>query len=313
MCRRLVPLAMLFAAVLIGCDAKPSGTGSGTAPGGGPSSGGDTELRGDPAATYTIKVRDEEVGDRAVVSRVVSTSTTGTTAKQGTTLKKEQKESERHEFTETIITKPAGAIKPTKLTRAYRLAERTGADGKVKTLSYQGKTLTIEKGAGGMYTVKSDDGKPLPKDEAGPLTSEFNKGDKLINTQSLMPKAPVKIGEEWTPDAEAVRKMLAALPFPADPDRSKITGRLARAYTRDGKQWGEIVLRLDIAVGGPTVSPGGAGTITGEMTFDTPIDGSSHEGTMKMKAQGSIKYKQGPVENELVLDITREETIKQVK
>ncbi|MDB5310039.1 MAG: hypothetical protein JWO38_4241 [Gemmataceae bacterium] len=49
------------------------------------------------------------------------------------------------------------------------------------------------------------------------------------------------------------------------------------------------------------------------MTLDTPIDGSSHEGVMKMKVKGTVKFKQGAVENESIIDLTGEGTTNPVK
>jgi hypothetical protein len=306
---RLVPLAVLLAAVLAGCG-KKAGPG-GPNPGAGGDAGTNQELRGDPNATYTIQVRDEEVGDKAEVSKVLSVSATQTAAAQGRTMKEEQKQSERQVYVETILAKPAGATRPTKLTRAYRVAETTGPDGKVRHPSYEGKTVTIEKGAGGAYTAKAD-GKALPDAEAKVILAEFNTAEKVA-LQSLVPKAPVKVGEEWALDADAFGKVLATLRFPADPGRSKITGRLARAYTKDGKTWGEVVFKLDLVAGGPNFPKDGTGTMTGEIARDIPIDGSPRQGTTKMNLRNSVKLTQGGIASEQVTELTGEETVTPVK
>jgi hypothetical protein len=73
-----------------------------------------------------------------------------------------------------VLAKPAGARKPTKLSRVYEVAE-SSSDGMKKTLSFQGKTVVIEKkGTKFEYTI---DGKPLAEDEAQSFASEFGKGD----------------------------------------------------------------------------------------------------------------------------------------
>ncbi len=61
----------------------------------------------------------------------------------------------------------------------------------------------------------------------------------------------------------------------------------------------------------------GQGTTTGTMklkgTFDTVIDGSSREGTLKVNAKMNITNKEGAAEFTLSGDMTIEETAKSLK
>src|SRR6478735_8160581 len=100
MFRRMIPLAVAIVLV-VGCKKKT------------PSTDNDG---GDPNATYTIKLREAQQGDK-------STNTSHETAAldfgKGQKLNTETK----LEYTEHIIEMPAGAAVPTKLTRTYTVAK----------------------------------------------------------------------------------------------------------------------------------------------------------------------------------------------
>src|SRR5262245_49212374 len=107
--RRLVPLAVLVA-VVIGC-AKKKDDDSGV--------GGDG---GDPTPTgpaYTIKLRDEQRGDKfAVVGTSKQTITVNAAGPKGK-IAKSQQEVEKYDYTETIAEMPPGSERATKATRTY--------------------------------------------------------------------------------------------------------------------------------------------------------------------------------------------------
>lgn len=103
MFRKMIPLAVAVVLV-IGCKKKGE-------------TGGDGGDPGDPNATYTLKVREEQQGDKTDVTTV----TTGVTDIGGPKPFKLQEDAQA-EYTETILEMPAGATKPTKLTRVYRKA-----------------------------------------------------------------------------------------------------------------------------------------------------------------------------------------------
>src|SRR5262245_36664161 len=98
MVRRFVPFALLTA-ILIGCAKKQDDAASGNGNGG-----------GEPTPTgpaYTIKLREEQAGDKWAVTQSGSTSVTnvisGSKGKQTNTTK----EPFKTEFIETILEKPA--------------------------------------------------------------------------------------------------------------------------------------------------------------------------------------------------------------
>ena len=105
MFRKMIPLAVAITLAL-GCSKKKD--------------------EGDPNATYTLKFRDPQQGEKYEVT-VAETSEMdmGGKGDKMTTQKK-------YEYTEHILEMPAGEKQPTKLTRAYKVAQRTDFDTKHK-------------------------------------------------------------------------------------------------------------------------------------------------------------------------------------
>jgi hypothetical protein len=310
MSRRLVPLAVLAAAV-VGCaqQAPPGGGGDVAAPG----------PTGDPTASYTIKLREKQAGDKYEVTETRSATTTTTFELPGGKQTRVDNAEARLVYTETVLETSAGAAQPTKLTRVYKVAEWTppaakgkapAPPGKVVPASFVGKTVAIEK-KGEAYTFKAD-GKDLPASEAKHFADEF--GAAKVRPQDLLPKAPVRLNEVWNTAPEALKAVAASLPkeSPVNADKSKMTGKLTRVYPTDGRQFGVIEVRTELAVEGKG-SAGPTGTLTYETTYDAPIDGSSHEGTMKANMTGTLNAREKGVEIQVVLDAKQERLVKPVK
>ncbi len=297
MFRKLIPLAVAVV-VVIGCKKKAVETAD------------DGKVDSDPNATYTIKIRDEQAGDKVDVVEVQTGS--GERTFGGKT--DQQKEDRKYEFTEHIVDHPAGSPKPTKITRAYKTAQRYDkATNGLKAAKFEGKTVLIEKkGVGYDFTV---DGKRVDFLDAIDLSKEFRKTDKQ-NINEVLPKSAVKVGESWPIELAALKALMGALPYPVDVSRSKLSGKLTRAYTKDGKQWGVVALEFDLVIDS-AVAPVGKGVATGTMkidgTFDAVIDGSSREGTHKLTVKLNVTGKEGPVEVKVVADMTNEKTVRPVK
>lgn len=276
MARKLLPLAVAIALVL-GCKKKPSTEvgGDAPAPGGG----------GDPTATYTIKIRDMQKGDKVrVVATTKQTNTISLGAKSETTTTEES-----YEYVQTTWEMPAGAREATRATREYKVARATDPTGKQRDLPIAGKTVEIElKNGKYAFTVA---GKALTDAEAGRLATEFRKAEKSNKSilSLFMPKGPVKLNEPWAVDTAAVKELAGAGGAVFDAS-SAITGKLTKAYTKDGQQWGTVEFTMNLVVTGlgPNKPPL-SGTTTGTMVLDCPIDGSSLGGTETMKTNGDLK------------------------
>jgi len=286
MFRRLVSLAVLVLATL-GCSKKND-------------SGGDSETASGPA--YTIKLCDERQGEKVAVVEIKKK--TFTSIASGPKGKKNESKTdiERYEYTETVADMPAGAGRATSVTRAYKVAEKSENGGPPKSLSYAGKTLVIEK-KGGSYTFTAN-GKNLPADEARGFrdTYESRGRDEKVKNEDMLPKKAVQVHEKWTIEPDVMRKFATDFAFPIDLDKSKGTGRLTKAYTKDDHQWGVIEVKLDLAIVEKGTN-GLSGYLTATMTFDTAIDGSSADGVVKMKMTGRLSGKPGPgVDLEITVD-----------
>ncbi len=277
MYRKLIPLAVAIV-FAVGCGKKPKESDGGG--GGGGDSGG-----GDPGTTYTIKVREVQKGDRmGVVANMKQTNTLSLGADSKTTTSEES-----YEYVQTVLEMPAGVREPTKATREYKVAKATDPTGQMRDLSFAGKTVEIEL-KNGKYTFAVG-GKAITDVEAGRLALEFRKAEK--SNKALMPlflpKGPVKLNESWAVDPAAVKELAGSEGTVFDAS-STITGKLTKAYTKSGKQWGTIEFTMNLVVTGlgPNKPPL-SGPTTGSMVLDCPIDGSSSEGTQTMKTSGNLK------------------------
>jgi len=298
MARYLFPFAALVAAI-IGCSkADP--------PLGDPDKSGPVEAT-DPNATYTIKLRDQQTGDKTDIVKTRSGSMSQTTANATTTVKEKSK----FEYTESVIETAPGEPRPTKVTRAYKVAEKADQKGDMHSLSYAGKTVAIEKYLKG-YKITAD-GKSLPNQEQVELGDDVAGGRG--NFDGMLPKTAVKVGEEWAVDIAAVKGISGKMPFEYHKDKSKITGKLVRAYKKDGQQWG--VIDWKIALVFDTHAPNGSpirGALPSQMIYDTVIDGSSRAGTLKITMNGSIDHRdQLGHEVKTTIEGVQEQTLTPVK
>ncbi|MCE9560655.1 MAG: hypothetical protein K8U57_01245 [Planctomycetes bacterium] len=298
MFRQLVTLTVLVA-MTVGCS-------KGDMPSGDPNNPGPVEVT-DPNATYTIKLRDQQTGDKTDIVKTRSGSMSATTANATTTVKEKSK----FEYTESVIETAPGEPRPTKVSRAYKVAEKADQKGDMHNLSYAAKTVTIEKYAKG-YKITAD-GKSLPVQEQVELGDDIAGGRG--NFDGMLPKSAVKVGEEWTVDIAAVKGISGKMPFEYHKEKSKITGKLVRAYKKDGQQWG--VIDWKIALVFDTHAPNGSpirGSLPSQMIYDTVIDGSARAGTLKITMNGSIDHRDAlGHEVKMTIEGVQEQTFTPVK
>lgn len=185
---------------------------------------------------------------------------------------------------------------PVKVKRHYLKAETTEKE-KTTALPYQGKTVLIEKKEG-KYRFRLEGGAELK--EAATLDKEFNGAQKPAPEfdKTVLPGRPVSVGEAWQLDRKA---LIAAWGkdlglAQADEADMKGTGRLLKAYQRDGRQYG--VLRVEATIPLKAVDSEGkqqkleAGSgMTIEMELDACIDGSRHDGTMKVTSESRLSFR----------------------
>jgi tetratricopeptide (TPR) repeat protein len=212
---------------------------------------------------------------------------------------------EKYAYQETVLEK-LPEKKPTRLRRAYDLAEVTKGDDK-QTLPYQGKTVLIEK-KGERYQFQIEGGEELTGNDAEFLEKEFNrkKGDELDFEKILIPKKPVRVQESWELDTDALCKDLEkASNVEVDRARSKAIAKLVKAYQQSGRQFGIIDVHLEfqikaVKMGEVKISLDPAVPYVADATMDACIDGSLNGGALKFTihldgqgelAQGEMKFK----------------------
>jgi hypothetical protein len=298
MFRRVVPLAIALALV-VGCNNKSDDSGGG--------GGGEPAPSGPPV---TIKIRQEQQGDSFAVSESKALTVSNSASGPKGQVSKSKAATEKAEYVETVVQMPAGSDRPTKVTREYRVAEKSEDGEPAKSMSYAKKTLVIEKkGSGYTYTVN---GTALPQNEAKEFRDAYEKPDKL-KREDFLPKKAVQVNEKWSLDPSVLKKMGTDFKLPVSAEKSSGTGRLTKTYSKNGQQWGTIEIRIDLVVDETKQGQTLTGTLGMTVTSDTAIDGSSLDGTTKTRITGKIKQAAAGVERERQIDGEGEETRTTVK
>jgi hypothetical protein len=168
-------------------------------------------------------------------------------------------------------------------------------DGRKIPLGFQGKTVRITHIKGSSRTFGLEDGGELSADDLtvlkkafmGPGENEAQAG-KPSGAEMLAPKAPVKVGESWSPDLKTLASGLLDDDMSAslDLDKSKSVFTLKAVERRDGAEFGKIGGLIEFALGQ-----------LGPMKLETPlifkivmnadacIDGTIPDGVMVMTAE----------------------------
>jgi hypothetical protein len=188
-------------------------------------------------------------------------------------------------YDETILEIPDLIKRATVVRRNYQKATvKTGDDTAV--LPFQDKTVIIEKKQA-KYQFRHEGGKEIAGHDAQELDMEFNNRSNDFDFQAmllmLLPKKDVAPNEEWKiAMAEFLKAFEQATKFVVDADKSRATAMLVRAYKKDGRQFGDVVITLHLPVkslqteGAEIVwQPGVLSTI--ELKTAACIDGSLNE------------------------------------
>lgn len=295
MLRRTLPVLLLVAA-LAACSKKTDPS----APGG----------SNPDAPTYTLKLKEDAPGDMILYTEVTNRSMSSTVSGPMGKKTDAEKGVDRIEYTEAIFERTPGSDRATKFTRDYKTDEDAPEGGPAKRASYVGKTVTFEK-KGGRYSITVE-GKPLPKDEDEKFRKSLEKPDGLTESD-MLPKKPVAVNETWELDAATIAKFSGDFPFPVDKAKSSGSGKLITVYSKGGKQWAVMEHNLKFVIDGDNGGMKMSGTMMMSATLDAIVDGSSHEGVMKMKASATISAKGRGVEMELAIEADGVETRTPVK
>ncbi len=299
---RLIALTLLLAG--LGCSkSKPTNSGD---------SGGDS--KGDTTA-YTIDLRRAQKGDKV---HVIKTRDGESTTSFGKNKPQKKIEKYQYDFTENVIEMPVGSPKPTRADRTYKTARKSDDSGELKPLSFEGKTVEVQvspfEGIGYIFIVGGNAIQPPDRDD---LLQEFQGGEKpnkdappKSKLEDIIPKTPIRVGEEWALDVEAIKAFTGEMPFPLDKEKSKIVGKLVKVYQQDGKRCGVIDVRITMVMEPNPKGPPLSGAVTADVTIDGVIDGSSPARTVKLKGQGKLSAPVGKdAEVKIDLAITQDEAV----
>jgi hypothetical protein len=251
--------------------------------------------RSDADETYLIKTKDYSKGDISQQEKN-DTKTSSMTLLDGAGKKVQERDETKSEsfvYRQTILINPKEGKKPSKLRRRYEKAEVKIGDDQ-RTLPYQGKTVLIEK-KGSSYHFQIEGGEEITGPDAEALNEEFNRpqGD-LADDKFFLPKKPVRINETWKIDTDPLIKSLGK-DFPISLDTAKIeaTGKLLKAYKKEGHQFGEMEIHTVLPIksfdaGGKKITVEGGSKVTLEMKLDGCIDGSLNEGKGQMNMDMNV-------------------------
>ena len=270
-------------------------------------------------ARYPIKLK---TGGQGSVTQVDRQDTAETKFKiegpDGQVLREDQeKRTTRQAYQETILERPGPDQRATRLERAYTRAVETVGDAG-HTLSYQGQTVVIER-KGGTYRFTVGP-KELPARDAALLHRSFNQGgaDAAELAKRMSPPRPVRVGQTWQIDW---RPLPGLLLFGRDQDvgvdasTATATGKLLRAYTKGGRQFGVLDFHVELPLTGEmplgkakvTLRPGSKLVL--KVKADTCIDGTSSdavaEWSKEMKVEGVGRGSDGKDYKVLIDEVTR--------
>jgi hypothetical protein len=200
-------------------------------------------------------------------------------------------------YREQILQPPAGPGDRGKLHRRYTRAERI-QNGKEEgtTLPYARKTLLIER-KDGRYTFRTTEGEYYSGREE--LDDEFNgRMPQLpsLGMEWLLPRQAVRVGESWKIEPAPFLKVLAKLrELAIHADRATGTGKLVKAYRKDGRRYGVLDLRIEVIPKSITGDNGNAtvklkaGKWTFRLLADGCIDGSSMAYRLKAGMEATLE------------------------
>jgi hypothetical protein len=231
----------------------------------------------------SIKIASPKPGSRARVTIEDKSTTKSVFTVGGMEQSKDEIKIKSLVYVDEVLENPDNAKRATKLTRTFEKAVLT-TDGNPKKLSVEGKTVLIEKkGEKYSFTV---DGKPVADDARRLLADEFDRPEGKNIRDIMFPKTAIKPGESWKIDGEELAKAINDQGPTFATDKAAATGKLTKAYKKDGKQFGVI----EFAFEAPLTSLGPKnpftvkeGKMTMKMSGDGCIDGSETTGKSTTK------------------------------
>lgn len=226
---------------------------------------------------YTVKLKKPSAADRLKVTKddtqtvVVALTVNGTNRDSG------QTNVRKYTYTDEVLARASDG-QPTRVRRVYEAAEFSTNGRKNEAAEPDRPILATKAGEKFAFAFEKDGG-AVPKAVAADLDRDFNRNTDEASREVLTPTKPVKVNDTWQVDAAKVAKGIGSDEMALDPAKSSATGKLTKVYTKDGKQWGVLEYKIELAVtkikSGPNELPLKPGSkMTMALTVDTCIDGT---------------------------------------
>ncbi|MFL5339541.1 MAG: hypothetical protein ACJ8F7_05170 [Gemmataceae bacterium] len=242
---------------------------------------------------YTIKLsKPEQPGDRCRQTIVKTDTMAGRILDtNGNALRKNnERKTINSVCVEKILAKEAGK-RSTKLTQTYEKAIMF-AKGTEIDVGLAGRTVTIEY-ADKKYKFTYENGDPVTGPAEDFLKDEFKDRDDDTDGKkmevAMLPKKPVKVGETWKCDVDALIKGFGAdMGSAVDPKKTTANGKLLKAYVKDDRQYGVVEVHMEVALtrmgkGDQAIKMVNGAVMRATVTLDGAIDGGREEGVMSAK------------------------------
>lgn len=228
----------------------------------------------------------------------------------GKTTRQEQRTGTRFTYRETVREKKLQDRRPTRLEREYERAEVT-LQGRSQAFRYQGWTVLIEK-EDGRYQFRIKDGDDLAEKDAPFLYREFSEGEAgKVEEEMFLPRKPVAVGESWKIDAKPLIEIFEkGASLGVDAARATATGKLAKLYRREGRQYGVLTVRMELPLttytqGGNKVPLKAGSRAVIDATVDLCIDGTALDGKMDLATEvNATSAAPGPDGKEVAMTLT---------
>jgi hypothetical protein len=234
--------------------------------------------------TLTIKAHPEP-GTSVTVTENNRTDIAVVVTAGGNVLKEDKKSiKEMVQVTEKVLETDNNGRK--KFTRTYTKAAK-GEGAEPTKLSYAGKTVTFER-QGDKYVASANG---VDEKDLKDLTKSVNNS---IDEGKLVPPKAIQVGDSWAISKDVLSPILGEMKQATDITKLKATGKLTKAYKKDGQQWGtiEVTITAPINQFGP-VKLQKPIPFQAKLTVDAPIDGSStamqSKGTLMIKGVGEFE------------------------
>ncbi len=227
-------------------------------------------------------------GYRTEVFADLAETTKMSISADGQTLNEEVKD----EATTALYTEVPIHVKEDKATESrlsFSKATRR-REGTETTLGFEGRTVAVNVDAEGRHTFTYEGGEAIAPEDLEVLSALPDYSDKKPGEPSgeeiFAPKTPVALGESWAPDIELMARAFGGGSMAIDLSQSSATATLKSVSTRDGVDFGQVELSIDLYV-----------TKFGPVQLDKPvlmrmsahidacIDGQQPDGVMTMMGE----------------------------